>query len=74
MKSIMSCPSQYLPIGLSKKLSPLGSGVGPKDVDRPPVSELESPKLNTTGKSHAGNAVDDPSSSRAASIKAARES
>lgn len=51
MKSIMRRPSQYLPLGIPKKVSPLGGGAGPKAADSPPVSELESPKLKMAGKS-----------------------
>lgn len=35
---------------MPKKVLPLGGGAAPKSDDRPPVSELESPKLNTAGK------------------------
>lgn len=50
MKSMISLPSQYLPEGLSKNVSPLGDWAGPNAAERPPVSEFESPKLNTAGK------------------------
>lgn len=54
MKSMMRRPSEYLPAGAPKKVSPLGGGAGPKAADNPPVSELESPKLKMAGKSHGG--------------------
>lgn len=50
MKSRMICPSQYLPEGLRKKVSPLGERSLLNAADLPPVSELESPKLNIAGK------------------------
>lgn len=43
-------PSEYRPEGLPKKVSPLGGGTRPKAAEAAPVSELESPKLNTAGK------------------------
>jgi hypothetical protein len=49
-------PSLYLPEGLSKKVSPLGGGAAPKAAERPPVSELESPKLKMAGKLQEGDA------------------
>ena len=54
MKSMMRRPSEYLPIGIPKKVSPLGGGAGPKAAERPPVSEFESPKLKMAGNSHGG--------------------
>lgn len=51
MKSMTRRPSQYLPAGLPKYVSPFGGGACPNTADRPPVSELESPKLNNAGKS-----------------------
>lgn len=53
MKSMMSRPSQNLPAGLRKKVSPLG-GFGPakgKEAAKPPVSAFEAPKLKMAGKS-----------------------
>lgn len=49
MKSMIRRPSQALPAGTRKYVSPFGHGVGPIDTDRPPVSELESPKLKMAG-------------------------
>ena len=51
MKSSMSLPSQYLPEGLWKKVSPLASESRWNAADFPPVSEFESPKLNNAGNS-----------------------
>ena len=50
IKSMTSCPSQNLPEGLPKKVSPLGEGSRSYAADLPPVSEFESPKLNIAGK------------------------
>lgn len=47
-------PSQYLPAGFLKKVSPLGGDAAPKAAERPPVSELESPKLKIAGKLQEG--------------------
>ena len=52
-KSVMSRPSQNLPEGWPKKVSPLGVGTSFKAADEmPPVSEFKSPKLYVAGKSH----------------------
>jgi hypothetical protein len=51
IKSIISLPSQYLPAGMSKYVSPLGKLGGVKEAANPPVSELESPKLKIAGNS-----------------------
>lgn len=45
MKSIISRPSQTLPAGFRKKVSPLGHWRGKMAADIAPVSEFESPKL-----------------------------
>nr|GLL35379.1 hypothetical protein GW17_00061824 [Ipomoea trifida]GMD47021.1 nitrate transporter [Ipomoea batatas] len=50
MKSRMRRPSQKRPAGAPKKVSPLGGGAWPNAAERPPVSELESPKLKMAGK------------------------
>lgn len=52
MKSTIRRPSEYLPAGIPKKVSPLGGGAGPNAEERPPVSEFESPKLKIAGKLH----------------------
>jgi hypothetical protein len=57
-------PSLYLPEGLLKKVSPLGGGAAPKAAERPPVSELESPKLKIAGKLQGGVAREDLSRSK----------
>lgn len=49
MKSMIRRPSLALPAGLWKKVSPNGSVFGKNAADIPPVSELESPKLNIAG-------------------------
>ncbi|RWV77361.1 hypothetical protein GW17_00061824 [Ensete ventricosum] len=59
----MRRPSQYLPAGAPKKVSPCGGGAGPKAADSPPVSELESPKLKMAGKAQ-GEGEAEVSSSR----------
>ncbi|MFS7994791.1 hypothetical protein Hanom_Chr12g01110241 [Helianthus anomalus] len=53
MKSIRRRPSLLRPAGEWKKVWPLGGGSWPKTADKPPVSEFESPKLNTAGKLHS---------------------
>lgn len=55
MKSMTRRPSQYLPAGAPKKVSPLGTETVEKAADMPPVSELESPKLKMAGKEHGGD-------------------
>lgn len=54
-KSTMRRPSENLPEGYPKKVSPYGKLTGPieKEDDKPPVSELESPRLKMAGKLHA---------------------
>ena len=52
IKSMMSRPSQALPEGCPKKVSPLGVWISDKAAEMPPVSEFESPKLYIAGKSH----------------------
>ncbi|BAT02392.1 Os07g0586266, partial [Oryza sativa Japonica Group] len=42
---------------MPKKVLPLGGGAAPKVADSPPVSELESPKLNTAGKRQSAPAA-----------------
>lgn len=43
-------PSERRPVDLRKKARPLGNLTGiPSPATIPPVSELESPKLNMTG-------------------------
>ena len=50
-KSMMSRPSQNRPVGWWKKARPSGGVMcHPLAAAMPPVSELESPKLNTTGR------------------------
>lgn len=49
---MMRRPSEKRPAGEWKKVTPLGGGACPKAAERPPVSELESPKLNMAGKLH----------------------
>ena len=49
---MMSRPSQALPEGCPKKVSPLGAWIFDKAAEMPPVSEFESPKLYIAGKSH----------------------
>lgn len=51
----MRRPSENLPEGNPKKVSPYGKLTGPieKEDDKPPVSEFESPKLKMAGKLHA---------------------
>ena len=72
MKSMMSRPSQYLPTGAPKKVSPLGGGTAPKAADSPPVSELESPKLKMAGKAQGEDEAEvgsgrwEPSTTKAA--------
>lgn len=51
IKSITRRPSQYRPAGARKYVSPWGGGACPNAADKPPVSEFESPKLNTAGNS-----------------------
>ena len=51
-KSITRRPSEYLPAGEWKYVSPLGGGACPNAADKPPVSEFESPKLKMAGKLH----------------------
>ena len=46
----MSRPSQPLPDGLPKNVSPFGGGTAWKAADIHPVSEFESPKLYMAGK------------------------
>jgi len=41
----MRRPSENRPFGEWKKVIPLGGGACPNAAERPPVSELESPKL-----------------------------
>lgn len=53
IKSMSKRPSQYLPDGLRKYVSPFGGGNCPSTADNPPVSEFELPKLKIAGKSHA---------------------
>ncbi|CAK9174817.1 unnamed protein product [Ilex paraguariensis] len=49
-KSITRRPSESRPVDLPKKVRPLGRLTGkPSPATSPPVSELESPKLNITG-------------------------
>lgn len=50
-------PSEKRPAGLWKNVSPLGGGAWPNAAERPPVSELESPKLKIAGKLQAFNPV-----------------
>lgn len=50
MKSMMRRPSENLPEGKPKYVSPLGGFVGPNAAEKAPVSEFESPRLNTAGK------------------------
>lgn len=50
MKSMMRRPSDPLPTGLWKKISPYGDLISNKEASKFPVSELESPKLNMAGK------------------------
>lgn len=52
MKSMIRRPSEYLPEGIPKKVSPYGVRSGPKTADNAPVSEFESPRLITAGKWH----------------------
>ena len=52
IKSMMRRPSQALPEGCPKKVSPLGVWISDKAAEMPPVSEFESPKLYIAGKSH----------------------
>ena len=52
MKSRTSRPSQNLPAGLPKKLSPFGGRTSNSAADIAPVSEFESPKLYTAGNLH----------------------
>lgn len=69
MKSMMRRPSEYLPAGIPKKVSPLGGGAGPKAADNPPVSELESPKLKMAGKSQGEVEVESDGSREKPSAK-----
>lgn len=56
MKSMIRRPSLSLPDGLLKNTSPYGHRMGSKAAEMAPVSEFESPKLKTTGKSQSGEA------------------
>ncbi|RWW27566.1 hypothetical protein GW17_00007992 [Ensete ventricosum] len=67
---MMRRPSQYLPAGFRKNVSPLGGGAWPKAEDSPPVSELESPKLKTAGKAQGADAAASWSSSELMRIDA----
>lgn len=58
MKSMTRRPSQYRPAGEPKKEEPWGGPAWPKAAERPPVSELESPKLKIAGKWHWWACVD----------------
>lgn len=51
-------PSQYLPDGVWKYVSPLGGRACPNTAERPPVSEFESPKLKMAGKLHDDELID----------------
>ena len=76
MKSTMRRPSEYLPAGIPKKVSPLGGGACPNAAERPPVSEFESPKLKMAGNSHGGDEADsspENTSSTVVSVRARRE-
>lgn len=49
-KSIIKRPSHNRPAGCLKKVRPMGGPkMIPSPIKNPPVSEFESPKLNTTG-------------------------
>ena len=65
MKSMTRRPSQYLPAGEPGKVIPWGGPAWPKAAERPPVSELESPKLKIAGKWHWAWADDSESNERA---------
>ena len=52
MKSMTKRPSEKRPEGAWKCVSPLGNGACPNAAESPPVSEFESPKLNTAGNRH----------------------
>lgn len=52
MKSMMRRPSQALPAGCPKKVSPFGDWISVNAEDIPPVSEFESPKLYIAGNPH----------------------
>lgn len=49
-KSMIKRPSHNRPVGWWKKVRPVGGPkMIPNPIENPPVSEFESPKLNTTG-------------------------
>ena len=52
MKSKIKRPLQALPEALPKKVSPLGRVISLMAAERPPVSELESPKLKIARQLH----------------------
>lgn len=52
IKSMIRRPSQNLPAGCPKKVSPYGGLTGDIDAEIPPVSEFESPKLYMAGNWH----------------------
>lgn len=54
----MRRPSDPLPAGMLKNVSPYGGGMGPKAAENPPVSEFESPRLNMAGKLHGEDETD----------------
>jgi hypothetical protein len=51
-KSMTSRPSEARPAGFRKYVIPNGPGCAGNAAQKPPVSELESPKLNTAGNLH----------------------
>lgn len=58
MKSMIRRPSENLPEGIWKKVSPYGELRGPKAAEKPPVSEFESPRAKIAGKSQGLQRID----------------
>ena len=58
MKSTIRRPSENLPAGIWKKVSPYGEPRGPKAEEKPPVSEFESPRAKMAGKSQGLQRID----------------